>query len=222
MIPIRHGHLDLALHRLQEGAGTPLLLLHELGGSASSAGEHVNGFAWTGAVYALDFSGHGESSRPRGGVYLPEYWVGDADAVLETIGPTVVLGAGLGAYVAILIAGARPASVLAAGLLPGDGLDGAGSEPRFDRSAYTSFVAPTLPKYRSGADPRVAISEGTIRPPDYVVPIAREARALVLGECHGNAPAWWFAVSELTNSVAVAGGMGAVVGKLRELASETA
>ncbi len=217
MIPLRHGHLDLVLHKVQEGTGTPLLVLHELGGSASTASDHVDEFAWPGAIYALDFSGHGHSSRPRGGAYLPEYWVGDADAALEAIGPAAVLGAGLGAYIAMLLAGARPESVLAAGLLPGNGLDGAGSEPHFDRSAYATFVAPTLPKYRNGADSRVAISEGTIRPPYYVVPIACEARALVLESSDRDPPAWWFAVAELPRSVVVAGGTNAVLGKLREL-----
>lgn len=221
MIPLRHGHLDLALHRLHEGTGTPLLVLHELGGSASTAREYVDEFAWPGAVYALDFSGHGRSSRSRGGAYLPEYWVGDADAALDAIGPAAVLGAGLGAYVATLVAGARPGSVLAAGLLPGSGLDGAGSEPHFDRSAYATFVAPRLPQYRTGADSRVAISEGTIRPPYYVVPIATEARALVLGASDRDFPAWWFAVAGLPHAMVVEGGKDGVLGKLRELVAES-
>ena len=58
----RHGRIGLALHQLRPGPGRPLLLLHGLGEQsptevpAASAG-------WPGPVCALDFTGHGGSTR---------------------------------------------------------------------------------------------------------------------------------------------------------------
>ena len=63
---------------------------------------------WPGPVWALDFTGHGASTVPRGGGYTAEVLMADADAALAHLGPATVLGRGLGAYVALLLAGARP------------------------------------------------------------------------------------------------------------------
>ena len=51
----------------------------------------------------------------------------DADAALAHLGPATVYGRGLGAYVALLIAGARPDLVRGAVLDDGPGLVGGGS-----------------------------------------------------------------------------------------------
>ena len=209
MTGIRHGHLELALHELASGPGLPLLLVHELGSDSRSW--TVEEMTWPGPLYALDLSGHGESDRARGGAYLPEYWAGDIDAVLAEIGPAAVLGAGVGAYCALLVAGARPEVVPVVGLLPGAGLKGGGSEPHFDRGAYRLFVAPEPLLSPFGADTNVAISEGTIRSPEYVVPLARRAAAFVLADDGGARPEWWQAVAPLPQAVLVRGGSDAVV-----------
>ena len=127
-----HGRVTLELYERRRGDGAPLLLLHALRSSSES---WDGGFeAWPGPVYALDFSGHGRSKWLTGGAYTPELLTADADAALAHLDrPAVLVGAGLGAYVALLLAGARAAQVSAALLLPGPGLDGGGPLPDFDR-----------------------------------------------------------------------------------------
>ena len=195
MLELRHGHLDLALHELRAGTGLALLLLHALGEDSSTW--ETTELPWPGPVYGLDFSGHGDSERAKGVVYLPEYWVGDADAALIHLESAAILGSGLGAYVAVLAAGVRPSRVITCGLLPGHGLAGGGPEPRFDQSAYETFLAPDLPEYPR-AGPRVGIGGATMRPPGYVGPVARAARALVLGD-GDERPPWWQVLRGLDN-----------------------
>lgn len=196
---IRHATLDLALHELRAGTGVPLLLLHELGGaSAQWAGAR---FAGAGPVFALDFVGHGNSDWRPGGGYTPELFAADADAALATLGPCRVAGAGLGAYAALLLAGARSDLVPAALLLPGSGLDGGGPEPGdlqpFDVHARVEAY-----------DPLVRACELDVRPPDYATAFAEAARCLWLVEDGQARPPWWQAVA--------ATGAARVVGDRRE------
>jgi len=216
MIRLRHGHLDLALHELRDGVGLPLLLLHELG--ARSDAWRVAEVCWSGPVLGLDFSGHGQSDWPRGGCYQPEYWAGDADAVLAHVGPAALLGAGVGAYVGLLLAGARPQHIAVVGMLPGAGLHGGGPVPQFGRSAYATFVAPVLPRWTSGADPQVAMTEAMIRPPDYVGTFARKAPAIVLVEEASSCPPWWEDVAGGANVIKVGGGIGVVSAAMARIA----
>jgi pimeloyl-ACP methyl ester carboxylesterase len=184
---LRHGRVALALRQLREGEGTLLLLLHALHGSGAGWGSGPEG--WPGPVYALDFAGHGHSGWVRGGVYYPELLSADADAALAELGTAVLVGAGLGAYVSLLVAGARPASVPAAVLLPGAGLEGGGGEPRFDLSD------PGLGGEPSGegatSDPYLRGCEEDIRPPEYAASFARAARRLLLVENGTARPPWW-------------------------------
>ncbi|MEW6272124.1 MAG: alpha/beta hydrolase, partial [Thermodesulfobacteriota bacterium] len=113
---IVHGQLRLALHELRRGDAPRLLLLHALGESSRCWGEQAA--AWPGGVVALDFAGHGGSAWRPGGAYTPELFAADVDAALAALGPCSLAGSGLGAYVALLVAGARPALVPAALLLP--------------------------------------------------------------------------------------------------------
>ena len=127
---IKHGRVSLELHELVRRDGPALLLLHALYGSHSDWGESPG--CWPGAVYGLDFSGHGGSAWVTGGGYTAELLAGDADAALAQIGHATLAGAGIGAYVALLLAGARPEHVPAALLLPGAGLEGGGAAPDFE------------------------------------------------------------------------------------------
>ena len=84
---LRHGKVELALHHLRDATATggrPLLVLHGLGESAPrSAPRWTDG--WPGPVAALDFTGHGASTIPRGGGYTAELLLGDADAALNSL-----------------------------------------------------------------------------------------------------------------------------------------
>src|SRR3954447_1195148 len=110
IITLVHGRSRLALHLLREGWGRPLLLLHGLRErSPRRAPDHLD--SWAGPVYALDFTGHGASTIPAGGGYTAEMLMADVDAALVHLGKATVYGRGLGAYVALLIGGARPTEV---------------------------------------------------------------------------------------------------------------
>ncbi|MEO6398301.1 MAG: alpha/beta hydrolase, partial [Tepidiformaceae bacterium] len=84
---------------------------------------------WTGPVFAVDFTGHGESTMPGGGGYTAELLMGDADAALAMVGEATLLGRGLGGYVALLLAGARPEAVRGAIIADGHGMAGGGDRP---------------------------------------------------------------------------------------------
>lgn len=160
---VRSGRTELALHCLRPGSEPdrrPLLLLHGLG-EASPQEAPVWASAWPGPVYALDFTGHGESSVPAGAGYTCEALMADVDSALAHLGHCTIVGRGLGAYVALLIAGARPELVRGAVLADGPGLAGGGPVPP------SPYLAPD-PGPRQAPDP-LALAELSrdVRPPDY-------------------------------------------------------
>jgi pimeloyl-ACP methyl ester carboxylesterase len=186
---IIHGRVSLALHELARRPGPSLLLLHALFGSSRDWGEAPA--AWPGPVYALDFSGHGGSDLLAGGGYYPELLLGDADAALAVIGRAAVAGAGIGAYIALLLAGARPDLVPAAVLLPGAGLAGGGAWPDFNEEFPGFLLAPDDTPADRPYDPLVQSLELFVRPVDYTEPFARAARRLLLLEDGTVRPPWW-------------------------------
>lgn len=160
---LRHHRIRLALHHLEEGAEPsrrPLLLLHGLGERTPDVlPAHVR---WPGPVYGLDFTGHGSSTVPVGGGYTSEILVGDVDAALERLGQVTLLGRGLGAYIALLTAAARPAQVVGAVLADGPGLVGGGVHPG------SPAVYHPQPGAVSPPDPYALLElSRDIRPPDY-------------------------------------------------------
>ena len=176
-VTLRHNKIDLALHRLRGPASAgaddrPLLHLHGLG-ERSPAAVPPHLAAWPGPVWALDFTGHGASTVPRGGGYFCELLMADVDTALAHLGPATVYGRGLGAYVALLIAGARPDLVRGAVLDDGPGLAGGGVEPG------TPFVL-GVPLGASGPPDPYALLELShdVRPPDYATSYARQAATL--------------------------------------------
>lgn len=169
---VRHNRVDLVLHRLADGSGRPLLLLHGLGEQtpAEVPTRLMGGFEWPGPVVGLDFTGHGASTQPVGGGYTSEILVGDVDAALSVTGPVTVLGRGLGAYVGLLAAAARPEVVRGVVLTDGPGLVGGGVHPG----------SPLLPHPAPGStappDPFALLELARdVRPPDYAQTYARYA-----------------------------------------------
>jgi pimeloyl-ACP methyl ester carboxylesterase len=172
LLTLRHNRVELALHRLDDGPGRPLLLLHGLG---ERTPDRVPAVArgWRGPVYGLDFTGHGRSTVPAGGGYTCELLMADADAALAEIGSCTVLGRGLGAYVALLVAGARTESVAGAVLADGPGLAGGSTGP-----SSSTYYRPSDLDGRP-PDPFALFELSTdIRPPDYAAGFARLVLAL--------------------------------------------
>lgn len=176
---LRHGKVDLTLHHLRgelAGGGRPLLMLHGLGeASLTTVPTWADG--WPGEIAALDFTGHGGSTIPRGGGYTAELLLGDADAALGALtdgDPTrsiTVVGRGLGAYIALQLAGARAAQVHGAILVDGPGLAGGPTGP-------TSQSFFSLPSSSSTPDPYALVELGRdLRPPDYAALFVRLALA---------------------------------------------
>lgn len=165
---LTHYRVQLALHRLRDGDGRTLLLLHGLG-EQSPAQVPEWATAWPGPVSALDFTGHGASTVPAGGGYSAEILLGDADIALAHLGEATVVGRGLGAYVALMLAGARPQQVRGAVLCDGPGLWGGASGP-------TSSSFTVLPDERSAPDPYALLElSRDLRPRDYAALFARLA-----------------------------------------------
>lgn len=192
-IRLLHNKVELALHELRTGSGRPLLLLHGLG-EATPAALPDRFEPWPGPVFGLDFTGHGDSDLPVGGGYYCEVLMADVDAVIAHLGPLTVHGSGLGAYIALLIAGARPDDVRGAILDDGPGLAGGGPEPA---SPSVLMVEPAT----RTPDP-LALIELTrdVRPPDYAQSFVRQASHLSgldqpLTVCARTRPAWLAAVA---------------------------
>lgn len=186
---LRHGRIELELHRLRDGGGRALLLLHGLGErSPQTVPDELA--SWPGPVAALDFTGHGGSSVPAGGGYHPEMLLGDADVALAELGEATLAGRGLGGYVAVLAAGGRPQQVRGALVLDGPGLSGGGARPA------TSHIGVPDPAAVAPPDPFALLElSNDVRPPDYVSLFARRASErsgleLPIAVCAGERPVW--------------------------------
>ena len=190
---LTHNRVQLALHELDEGEGRPLLLLHGLGERSPDVlpPEYA---AWPGPVYALDFTGHGASTVPRGGGYTCELLMADADIALEQLGRLTLAGRGLGGYIALLLAGGRPELVCGAILRDGPGLAGGGSGATSPTVPYVDTSQPAPP------DPHALVDLATdIRPPDYATTYARQAALFSkmvrpITVCTRERPSWLAAV----------------------------
>jgi len=106
---------------------------------------------------------------PIGGGYTAEILMGDADAAIQHLGEATVVGRGLGAYIALLIAGARAQRVRGAVLADGPGLSGGPSVP-------TSQPVFSLDRVETTPDPYALAELGRdLRPPDYATAFSRLA-----------------------------------------------
>ncbi len=148
-------------------------------------------------MHALDFTGHGLSDMPRGGGYSCEFLMADADIALAHLGPSTVAGRGLGGYIALLLAGARPEQVRGAILRDGPGLAGGGTAAR---NPYIPVVDTT----RTGPPDPYAIADlaTDVRPPSYAANYAMLAAQHAdtpqpISICTRERPDWLKAVTEL-------------------------
>jgi pimeloyl-ACP methyl ester carboxylesterase len=118
---------------------------------------------------ALDFTGHGASTVPQGGGYTAELLLADADIALRHVGAATVVGRGLGAYIALLLAGTRADRVRGVVLADGPGLSGGASVP-------TTQTIVAFPGGAGAPDPYALFELGRdLRPPDYATTFARFA-----------------------------------------------
>ena len=170
-VALSHNRIRLALHQLSERPGRPLLVLHGLG-ERTPPDVPAEATAWPGPVWGLDFTGHGRSTVPRGGGYTCEVLMADTDLALAHLGQASLYGRGLGGYVALLAAGARPDGVRGVVIADGPGLAGGDSSPS------TVVIATVDPDGAGSAPPDpLALRELSldVRPPDYALGFAREA-----------------------------------------------
>ena len=199
-----HVRSKLALHELRGGDGQPLLILHGLGEQSPSA-VPISLEQWAGPVFALDFTGHGQSSVPLAGGYTCEALMSDADAVLAELGPLTLMGYGLGGYVGLLLFGSRPKEINGLIIADGPGLDGGGDKPTSPQLLHVK--ATDLDG--STPDPwALAELASDVRPRDYAADHVRQIEtlagldvAIVVGSL--GRPAW---LSEITTSPVVTDG----------------
>jgi pimeloyl-ACP methyl ester carboxylesterase len=192
---LRHNKIRLALHELRPGEGRPLLHLHGLAErSPRTVPEPLR--AWSGPVWALDLSGHGDSDVAIGGGYFCEALMGDVDMAIAHLGPVTIYGRGLGAYIGLLAAGGRAEQVLGAILDDGPGLAGGGATP-----ASPAIVVAVGPPPPGGTPDPWALYELTrdVRPPDYAATFAHQAAIrsgldVALAAVGVNRPPWLEAV----------------------------
>jgi pimeloyl-ACP methyl ester carboxylesterase len=193
---LRHNRVRLALHKLKEGDGHALLLLHGLGERSPSIlpDEYAD---WPGPVHALDFTGHGASDVPRGGGYSCEFLMADADAALAHLGRATIAGRGLGAYIGLLLAGGRPQQVRGAILLDGPGLAGGGSSSKNPYIPVVDAAQPAPP------DPFAIADLATdARPPTYasnyaMLAVQRSELERPVAVCTRELPDWLTATMSL-------------------------
>lgn len=170
---LQHNRARLAIHTLREGDGPTLLLLHGLGERTPSE-EPSYTRAWPGRVCGLDFVGHGSSTVPVSGGYTAEILMGDVDAAIDRLGPVSILGRGLGAYIALLIAGARAEMVRGIVLADGPGLIGGGIRPG-SASVMLLRDAPDTAEGKGTPDPYALLELARdVRPPDYAQEYVRQ------------------------------------------------
>jgi pimeloyl-ACP methyl ester carboxylesterase len=167
---LRHGKVTLALHRLGGPDGDRTLLAFHGLGERTVPGLPCWAASWPGPVWGLDLTGHGASTVPRGGGYSAEILMGDADIALAELGPCTVVGRGVGAYMALLISGARPTLVRGAVLADGPGLAGGPVGPA------SSPIVTVDPDDVGPPDPWALLElSRDVRPPDYAASFARQA-----------------------------------------------
>lgn len=147
---------DAVLEVLDEGAGTPIVLLHAFGLAKETWDEHAALLSLSARVVRPDLRGLG-ASRGGPGPYLMESLASDVAAVLDArnLERAVVVGNGVGAYVALAFYRMFEERVLALGLCgaraAGDAQDVAAKRlalaERIEREGMDVAAETLLPQY---------------------------------------------------------------------------
>lgn len=93
----------MALHVLDAGAGTPVLLVHGLGGDHTVWNELVPPLSAGHRVLVPDLRGHGQSAAPPGSTFSVAELEGDLGRLLDAsnTGPVHVVGLSAGGFLAL-------------------------------------------------------------------------------------------------------------------------
>jgi pimeloyl-ACP methyl ester carboxylesterase len=121
-IPVRG--LDHHLIRWGPDSGDPVLLLHGYADCAATFQFVADAIDPELPLAAVDWRGFGDSARSPGGYWFPDYYA-DLEALIDTLcprRPARIVGHSMGANVAMIYAGARPARVQSLVNLEGFGL----------------------------------------------------------------------------------------------------
>ncbi len=148
--PGRHGQVairGLGHHFIRWGpeSADPVLLLHGFADCAASFQFVVDEIDPGLSLVAIDWRGFGGSARSPGGYWFPDYYA-DLEAMLEAFcpqGAARIVGHSMGANVAMIYAGVRPARVRALVNLEGIGL------PRTQPSQAPARLAQWLDELRA-------------------------------------------------------------------------
>lgn len=146
-IPVRG--LDHHVVRWGPESDDPVLLLHGYADCAATFQFVADEIDPELPLAAVDWRGFGESARSPGGYWFPDYYA-DLEALIDALcprGPARIVGHSMGANVAMIYAGARPARVAALVNLEGLGL------PRTQPSQAPARLGQWLDELRAQPEP---------------------------------------------------------------------
>lgn len=150
--------------RERGGDGTPILLLHGIGGGSASFGEQLATFSRDHRVRAWDAPGYGESADPAAAPGMDGY--ADAAAALLQEEPAHVLGVSWGGVIATRLAARHPdlvRSLVLADSSRGSGAAAGGAERMRARAAELAASGAT--EFARARGPRLA---SPLAPPSVV------------------------------------------------------
>lgn len=161
---------SLRTHYLTAGDGPPLVLLHGHGESSASWCWVLSTLARTNRVYAPDFPGAGQSTKPAVYSQPPAFYSDFLVAFLDTLGleRVTLVANSHGGNTALRLALAAPDRVTALALVDSSGLG---------RVINPALIALTLPGYGDAAVPWLSTPLGA---PQWVAMLASLAFALPL------------------------------------------
>lgn len=147
--------MDISLHYIKKGSGSPLILLHGNGESGAYFVHQMDVFAERYTVYAVDTRGHGQSPRGTAPFTIAQF-AKDLEGFLDEQGldRVDILGFSDGGNIALTFALARPDRVRRL-ILNGANLDPKGVKPAVQIPIVLGYRLASLfkaPKARANAE----------------------------------------------------------------------